>query len=141
MNLKTSLIDNIWTLIIVTMLLVYFSFIDFYEWKKHKSHVIYVTENNVHINDKYFIQKDRIESIFIVYINSQIESGWRIYIDNFIEDNRYVFKERLSKTEAMEIATFINSILNRRIVVVKARSKEVIYDPYNAELNLNKNDN
>lgn len=128
-NLKTSIKNNIGSILITILLLFYFSLIDFYEWFNHKKHIIEIIDNEVFINNKFVINKDRIDSIFVEYINSQIEGGWRIYIDNFIENNRYIIKERLSKSEAIEIAYFINRVFNKRIMLIKARGKELIYCP------------
>lgn len=126
-NLKTPLTDNIFSLSISLIVLTYLSFIDYIEWFRHKKHVIVLIDSDLHINNKFIIKKDRIKSIFIEYINSQIEGEWRVYIDSFNGNNRYIFKERLSKDEAIEIAYFINKLIEKDIVLIKARGIDIIH--------------
>ncbi len=125
-NLKTSIMNNFGKISITIMILMYLSLVDLFEWFKHKKHIFKLEENKLYINDKYIIEKDRIYAVFIEYINSQIEGGWRIYLDNFMGNNRYMIKERLSKEDAIDIACQINKILSKKIILRKARGEEII---------------
>lgn len=126
-KLKTPIYDNLPSIVLGIFLLGYLSLVDYFEWKKHRKHTLRFENEILYINE-IEINPERIAAIYIEYINSHIQGGYRIYIDSLIEKDRYIFKERLSKNDAIKVACFINQILNRDIIIIKSwNRREIIF--------------
>ncbi|MBY0486445.1 MAG: hypothetical protein K2P85_04560 [Flavobacteriaceae bacterium] len=126
-KLKTPIYDNLPSIILGIFLLGYLSLVDYFEWKKHRKHTLRFENELLYINE-IEINPERIAAIYIEYINSHIQGGYRIYIDSLIEKDKYIFKERLSKNDSIKVAYLINQMLNKDIIILKSwNRKEIIF--------------
>lgn len=126
-NLKTAIYDNLPSIVLGIFLLGYLSLVDYFEWKKHRKHTLRFEDEILYINETE-INPKRIAAIYIEYINSDIQGGYRIYIDSLVEKDKYTFKEGLSKNDAIKVAFFINQILDKDIILLKSwNRRETIF--------------
>lgn len=105
-------ITNIVCYLIIILIMSYITFNSYFEWKKNKLNELKVLEENLYINQELFLPKYQVKNIFIEYCTNHYESGWTIYLENFLGNKKHIIKKQLTEKDAIDIANIISEFLN-----------------------------
>ncbi|WP_159780542.1 hypothetical protein [Flavobacterium sp. 9AF] len=106
---------NIVYLVILFLIISYISFNSYFEWKKNKLNEFELLEENLYINRELFLPKYQVKNIFIEYCTNSYESGWTIYLENFLGNKKHIIKKQLTEKDANEIANIISEFLKIKV--------------------------
>lgn len=109
--LELNITNVVYSLIIILIIL-YVNFNSYFEWRKNRQSELEILDEKLYINRKLFLQKNHVKNIFIEYCSSRYETGWRIYLENYLGNKRHTIKEQLSEKDAKDIANIISEFLN-----------------------------
>ncbi len=111
-------LDILFSLILFLLFFGYLLFEDYFEWHKHKYHILSVRNEDLYINNVFHCKLYKLQTINIMYLNTRHSKGWMVYLDVFpISSNDYIIKKRLREKEAHGIAEKISIFLDRNIKV------------------------
>lgn len=105
-------LTNIVCYIILILIMTYITFNSYFEWKKNKLNELEILEENLYINGKLFLPKYQVKNIFIEYCTNHYESGWTIYLENYLGNKKHIIKKQLTEKDAIEIANIISEFLS-----------------------------
>ena len=105
-------LTNIVCYLIIILIMSYITFNSYFEWKKNKLKELEILEEKLYVNRELFLLKYQVKNIFIEYCNNHYESGWTIYLENYLGNKKHIIKEQLSEKDANDIANVISEFLN-----------------------------
>jgi hypothetical protein len=117
-NIDLDTFKRIWiALILLFCVLFYLTSNQYFEWRRNRYSKLFIEDENVIINDKFYSAKHQIKSVNIVYSVNKYELGWTVYIKKHRESENYIIKKRLKEEDAKFIADKLGIFLDRNTIV------------------------
>lgn len=105
-------VTNIVSYIVLITIMFYITFNSYFEWKRNRLHLLEIIDEELFINSILFVPTYQIKHVYLEYCTNHYESGWTIYLGNYLGNRKNTIKKQLTERDANEIAKKISDFLN-----------------------------